>query len=81
MVLYDHLFTEPQPDAGGRDFREVLNPDSKRVVSAFVEPSLAAVERETRLQFERHGYFVADRVLHDPARPVFNRITPLRERR
>jgi glutaminyl-tRNA synthetase len=77
--LYDRLFTEPQPDAGGRDFREALNPDSKRVVQAWVEPSLAGVGRETRLQFERHGYFVADRKLHEPGAPVFNRITTLKD--
>ncbi|ODV09330.1 MAG: glutamine--tRNA ligase [Rubrivivax sp. SCN 70-15] len=77
--LYDRLFTEAQPDAGGRDFREVLNPHSKRVVAAYVEPSLAHVAPETRLQFERHGYFVADRVQHRPEAPVFNRITTLKD--
>jgi glutaminyl-tRNA synthetase len=77
--LYDRLFTEPQPDAGGRDFREVLNPNSKRVVNGYVEPSLAAVPADTRFQFERHGYFVSDRKDHGAARPVFNRITPLRD--
>ncbi|BAL97198.1 glutamine--tRNA ligase/YqeY domain fusion protein [Rubrivivax gelatinosus] len=79
--LYDRLFTEAQPDAAGRDFREVLNPDSKRVVQAWLEPSLASVAAETRLQFERHGYFVADRVLHRAEAPVFNRITTLRDSR
>jgi glutaminyl-tRNA synthetase len=77
--LYDRLFTEPQPDAGGRDFREALNPASKRVVAAWLEPSLADVAPETRLQFERHGYFVADRVLHSATRPVFNRVTTLKD--
>ncbi|MBK1616153.1 glutamine--tRNA ligase [Rubrivivax gelatinosus] len=79
--LYDRLFTEPQPDAAGRDFREVLNPDSKKVVGAWVEPSLAGLAAETRLQFERHGYFVADRALHRADAPVFNRITTLRDSR
>ncbi len=79
VLLYDRLFTEPQPDAGGRDFREVLNPHSKRVAAGFVEPSLGAIAPETRLQFERHGYFVADRVRHSAAAPVFNRITTLRD--
>ncbi len=79
--LYDRLFTEPQPDAAGRDFREVLNPDSKRVVRAWVEPSLAAVAPEARFQFERHGYFVADRVDHRADAPVFNRITTLKDSR
>lgn len=79
VVLYDRLFKEPQPDAGGRDFKEALNPDSKRVVQAWLEPSLAGVERETRLQFERHGYFVADRQQHQPGHPFFNRITTLKD--
>ncbi len=77
--LYDRLFTAPQPDAGGRDFREVLNPHSKTVVQGFVEPALAAVLPEQRLQFERHGYFVSDRLLHRADAPVFNRITGLKD--
>ena len=77
--LYDRLFTEPQPEAGGRDFHEVLNPASKRVVSGFVEPGLAALAAGERFQFERHGYFVTDTVEHQPGAPVFNRITGLRD--
>ncbi len=77
--LYDRLFTEAQPDAGGRDFRTVLNPHSKRVVQAFVEPGLHAARAEDRLQFERHGWFVADKVDHAPGGPVFNRITGLKD--
>ncbi|MDP1650532.1 MAG: glutamine--tRNA ligase/YqeY domain fusion protein [Rubrivivax sp.] len=79
VVLYDRLFTEPHPDAGGRDFREVLNPRSKQVVAAYVEPALAAAGREQHFQFERLGYFVTDRVEHAPGRAVFNRITTLRD--
>jgi glutaminyl-tRNA synthetase len=77
--LYDRLFTEPQPDAGGRDFRDVLNPASLVVVRARLEPGLAAAAREQRFQFERHGYFVADRELHGPGVPVFNRIATLKD--
>ncbi|MET0519551.1 MAG: glutamine--tRNA ligase, partial [Burkholderiaceae bacterium] len=77
--LYDRLFTEAQPDAGGRDFLEVLNPDSLRVVQAYLEPSLAGVGADTQLQFERHGYFVADRKDHRADQPVFNKITGLRD--
>ena len=77
--IYERLFTDPQPDAGGRDFKESLNPASKRVVTAFVEPSLASAHAEDRIQFERHGYFIADRVDHTADRPVFNRITALRD--
>ena len=70
--LYDRLFTEPQPDAGGRDFLASLNPNSLRIVQAVVEPSLANAQADDRFQFERHGYFVADRVDHAPGKPVFN---------
>jgi glutaminyl-tRNA synthetase len=77
--LYERLFTEDQPDADGRDFRTVLNPKSVRVVHGYVEPSVGALPAETRLQFERHGYFVADRVDHAPGRLVFNRITGLKD--
>jgi glutaminyl-tRNA synthetase len=77
--LYDRLFTEPQPDAGGRDFREALNPNSLVVARAWLEPSLAVATRESRFQFERHGYFVADRGEHRPEAPVFNRITALKD--
>jgi glutaminyl-tRNA synthetase len=77
--LYDRLFTDPHPDAGGKDFKASLNPDSKRVVQAFVEPSLAQAEPDEKFQFERHGYFCADRVDHLPGHPVFNRITGLKD--
>ena len=70
--LYDRLFTEPQPDAGGRDFLESLNPNSLKVVRAVVEPSLAQARPDDKYQFERHGYFVADRVDHRADKPVFN---------
>ena len=77
--LYDRLFTEAQPDAGGRDFKLALNPAAKEVVYAFVEPGLAHTAPEHRLQFERHGYFVADRVDSLPGKPVFNRIVGLKD--
>ena len=79
VVLYDRLFTEPQPDAGGRDFRDVLNPKSKQVVAAYLEPGLCDTAREQRFQFERHGYFIADRLSHSAERPLFNRITTLKD--
>jgi glutaminyl-tRNA synthetase len=79
LRLYERLFTHEHPDAGGRDFRACLNPASKSVVAGFVEPSLAKAVADDRLQFERHGYFVADRKDHAAGRPVFNRITGLKE--
>jgi glutaminyl-tRNA synthetase len=78
--LYDHLFVKPDPDdvEPGQDFTSNLNPDSLRVVEAFVEPTLAGVEAGARYQFERVGYFCADRDTR-PGRPVFNRTVTLRD--
>jgi glutaminyl-tRNA synthetase len=78
--LYDRLFLDAQPDAGGKDFIEALNPDSLKVVTAYVEPSLAAAKPDEKFQFERHGYFVADRVDHGVGgKVVFNRVTGLKD--
>ena len=77
--LYDRLFTEPQPDTGGRDFLACLNPNSLKVVQALIEPSLANTQPDQRFQFERHGYFVADRVEHRPDKPVFNLAVGLKD--
>ncbi|PXW97956.1 glutaminyl-tRNA synthetase [Sphaerotilus hippei] len=77
--LYDRLFTDAQPDAGGKDFKASLNPASMRTITAYVEPSLAQAEPDAKFQFERFGYFVADRLDHVPGRPVFNKITGLKD--
>jgi glutaminyl-tRNA synthetase len=77
--LYDRLFTEAQPDAAGRDFKTCLNAESKKVVSGWLEPSLAGASADDKFQFERHGYFVADRKDHAAGAPVFNRITALKD--
>jgi glutaminyl-tRNA synthetase len=77
--LYDRLFTEAQPDAGGRDFLSVLNPNSKKTVLAYVEAGLASAKADERFQFERHGYFVADRRDHAPGKRVFNRTATLKD--
>ncbi|MNY46475.1 Glutamine--tRNA ligase [compost metagenome] len=79
MRLYDRLFNDPNPDAGGKNFLEALNPDSKKVITAYLEPSLREAKPEDRFQFERHGYFVADRVDSQPGKPVFNRIVGLKD--
>jgi len=77
--LYDRLFSEAQPDAGGKDFLASLNPNSLSVVQGFVEPALATCAAGTQFQFERHGYFVADRVDHQAGKPVFNRAVGLKD--
>ncbi|WP_186247848.1 glutamine--tRNA ligase/YqeY domain fusion protein [Burkholderia gladioli] len=77
--IYDRLFREAHPDAGGRNYLEALNPDSKKIMQAYVEPGTESAAPEARYQFERHGYFVADRHDSKPGKPVFNRIVPLRD--
>jgi glutaminyl-tRNA synthetase len=85
--LYDRLFSHPHPGARRegdpegqpRNYLDDLNPDSCRVIRAFVEPSLAQAQPEERFQFERHGYFVADRLDSRPGAPVFNRTVTLKD--
>ena len=77
--VFDRLFTDPYPDAGDKDFRALLNPASKEVLMAYVEPSLAHAKPDDKFQFERNGYFVADRKDHTSEKPVFNLAVTLRE--
>jgi glutaminyl-tRNA synthetase len=77
--LYEHLFTDPQPDSGEKNYLDFINPTSKQVIEAFVEPSISSTQAEDRFQFERHGYFVADRYDCKPGRLVFNRSVGLKD--
>jgi glutaminyl-tRNA synthetase len=79
--LYDRLFTVPNPDTDedGKTYRDYLNPESRRVVTGYVEPAAAQAAPEQGFQFERLGYFVADRYDHAPGKPVFNRSVTLRD--
>ncbi len=77
--LYEHLFSVPKPDEA-EDFKSVLNPTSLEVLrAAKLEPSLKDAAPESRFQFERQGYFVADSRDSSPGRPVFNRTVGLRD--
>lgn len=83
--LYDRLFTEEEPEAGGRDFKTVLNPASLEVLSAKLEPSLKEARPTDRFQFERLGYFALD-VAYTPTGRlpatipfVFNRVISLKD--
>lgn len=85
--LYDRLFAHPHPgqrregdpEEVERDFLDDINPASIRIVQARLEPALRAAHAEERFQFERHGYFVADRYDSAEGAPVFNRAIPLRD--
>jgi glutaminyl-tRNA synthetase len=71
------LFSVPFP---GDNLAKELNPESLKIVSrTAVEPALADAKPEERFQFERTGYFVADRWLSQPGAPVFNRTVTLRD--
>jgi glutaminyl-tRNA synthetase len=78
--LYDRLFTVPDPDAGDRDFKEYLNPESLVVVrGAVIEPGVKDDPAGSRYQFERVGYFCSDVVDSRPDALVFNRTVTLRD--
>lgn len=78
--LYDNLFMVEQPDRDKDvDFLEHLNPESLSVCQAIGEPSLADAASEARFQFERVGYFCADRHLSKPGQLVFNRTVGLKD--
>jgi glutaminyl-tRNA synthetase len=79
--LYEHLFTDPDPEEvqSGLDWRANLNPDSLQILTGCkVEPSLASIATGARLQFLRHGYFCADPDSKD-GQPVFNRTVTLKD--
>jgi glutaminyl-tRNA synthetase len=71
--MYERLFDHPAPDAAEGDYRDNMNKNSLVVLKgALVEPSLAGTQAEQRFQFEREGYFVADRFDSKPGALVFN---------
>ena len=73
--LYERLFTDPHPGKGDTDPMDALNPDSRRTVTAKVEPAIADTPPGEVIQFERLGYFAAD-----PAAPAtFHRTVGLRD--
>ncbi|MBR2512668.1 MAG: glutamine--tRNA ligase/YqeY domain fusion protein [Halomonas sp.] len=78
--LYENLFLVEQPDRDKDvDFLEHLNPESLTVCQAIGELSLADAAPEDRFQFERMGYFCADRHASKPGLPVFNRTVGLKD--
>ena len=77
--LYDRLFKTAQPGQETGNFLDDINTDSVRVIRAQLEPALKDAEAEDRFQFERHGYFVADRVDSKPGAPMFNRAVTLKD--
>ena len=81
VCLYDRLFTVEHPDADKeRDFKEFLNPDSRKVLdNCILEPFLAGATLADRFQFERQGYFCLDSKESQPGKLFFNRIVTLKD--
>ena len=78
--LFDRLFLDPNPDRGGIDYKQFLNPDSIEILpAAKLETGLASADCETRFQFERQGYFRLDPQDSLPDRLIFNRIVTLKD--
>lgn len=76
---YDRLFMDEAPDAHqDKDFMEFLNPNSLKVIQAFVEPSLKDAKKGDRFQFQRLGYFNVDDDSTD-TNLVFNKTVGLRD--
>ncbi len=74
---FEHLFPSENPGAE-EDLLAAVNPNSKTVIDAKIEPALAADPVFTQVQFERLGYFCVDPDT-TAALPVFNEIVPLRD--
>ncbi|MDX9988604.1 glutamine--tRNA ligase/YqeY domain fusion protein [Thiothrix unzii] len=78
--LYDRLFTDVAPDAGGKNYLDYLNPNSLVILSGCkAEKSLATAGLEDRFQFEREGYFTLDNKHTNADSAVFNRIIGLKD--
>ncbi len=77
--MYDRLFKDPHPGSGDRDFLKDINPNSVTTIKAQLELSLKEAKPAESFQFERHGYFVADRKDSVAGKPVFNRTVTLRD--
>jgi glutaminyl-tRNA synthetase len=77
--LYDRLFTVENPDDGEGDYKDTINPKSLVKVTAWCEPSLREAKIDQSYQFERNGYFTADRVDSRPGALVFNRAVTLKD--
>ncbi len=77
---YDRLFKDENPEQGGQDFLDNLNPDSLEILThCKLEKSLAWAEPEKVFQFERLGYFCLDSKDAEKDRPIFNRTVTLRD--
>ena len=77
--VYDRLFTNESPDKDKEvDFKEFINPNSLKVITGYVEPSLVTSKELDHFQFQRLGYFCVDRD-STAEKLVFNKTVGLRD--
>nr|WP_317630808.1 glutamine--tRNA ligase/YqeY domain fusion protein [uncultured Flavobacterium sp.] len=77
--IYDRLFTHENPDGNKEvDFKEFINPDSLKVITGYVEPSLKEAKDGDKFQFQRLGYFAVDKDT-TADKLVFNKTVGLRD--
>ncbi len=77
--LYDRLFTHENPDGNKEvDFKEYINPESLKIITGFLEPSLATAKNEDKFQFQRLGYFCVDKNSIS-SKLIFNKTVGLRD--
>jgi glutaminyl-tRNA synthetase len=78
--LYDRLFTRENPDDSeeGETYKDYLNPDSLKIITAMIEPSVKNAGVMDKYQFERTGYFSVDKD-STSGNLVFNRVVPLKD--
>jgi glutaminyl-tRNA synthetase len=77
--IYDRLFTNESPDKDKEvDFKEFINPNSLKVITGYVEPSLVTAKELDHFQFQRLGYFCVDRD-STAEKLVFNKTVGLRD--
>lgn len=77
--IYDRLFTHENPDGNKEvDFKEYINPDSLKVITGYVEPSLKTAVSGDKFQFQRLGYFAVDKD-STAEKLVFNKTVGLRD--
>ncbi|MDP0588962.1 MAG: glutamine--tRNA ligase/YqeY domain fusion protein [Candidatus Endonucleobacter bathymodioli] len=81
LRIYDRLFNHETPDndKSGGDFMAHVNRKSLHLCEAWIEQGLSDSLPEQVFQFEREGYFVADRWDHSPDHPVFNMTIGLKD--
>ena len=77
--LYDRLFTDEAPDAQkDKDFKDFINPESLKIVTGYMEPSIKSAKTGERFQFQRLGYFCVDKD-SNAEKLVFNRTVTLKD--